>query len=311
MRCYGFQNEVKSYLNRLERENGFRISATSAKALNDRVEGLKKSRIWSQYSLGFNDTDGDSYLSRAGVTDLIGRSEVLWFVRGMKALGLYSNMVAWPLRSYQNAGTGSTVYSLGGLGRFNGTMVNSPTWGIEGVNFLNSSSQNISLPSVLNGGDSYLNFSCARLINISMPHATISSLGNSRGGVIAAASNGDYRTRSVTWSFTGSSTGAKFSTQTNTLSNFTSTIVGDSSGARYFENVYQYNAEVGDYRLSSLSGNLPRIAGHYISAITPANNPWNGVISTTMFLNVSINNQIHSLLYVLYKQTLGNGLGLP
>lgn len=144
MRCYGFQNEVKSYLNRLERENGFRISATSAKLLNDRVESLKKSRVWSQYSLGFNDTDGDSYLARAGVTDLIGRSEVLWFVRGMKALGLYSNMVAWPMRSYQNAGTGSTVFSLGGLGRFDGTMVNSPTWGNTGISTVSANTSYVS-----------------------------------------------------------------------------------------------------------------------------------------------------------------------
>ena len=96
MRVYGFQNEVKSYLNRLFRETSVQVTPFAAKTLNDRVESLKKSGVWSQYSLGFNDNDGDAYLARAGVTDLIGRAEVLWFVRGMKALGLYSNMVAWP-----------------------------------------------------------------------------------------------------------------------------------------------------------------------------------------------------------------------
>ena len=44
-------------------------------------------------------------------------------------------MVCWPLRSTQNAGIGDTVYSLGGLGTFNGTRVNGPTWGVDGVNF--------------------------------------------------------------------------------------------------------------------------------------------------------------------------------
>lgn len=132
MRYYGLQNETKAYLNRLQKETSVAILPASVKILNDRVESLKKSGIWKTYGLGFNDTDGDAYLSRANVTDLIGRAEVLWFVRGMKALGLYSNMVAWPMRSYQNAGTGSTVYSLGGLGVYNGTMINSLPWGQEG-----------------------------------------------------------------------------------------------------------------------------------------------------------------------------------
>ena len=44
-------------------------------------------------------------------------------------------MVAWPMRSIHNAGTGSTVYSLGGLGVYNGIMTNSPTWGAKGINF--------------------------------------------------------------------------------------------------------------------------------------------------------------------------------
>jgi hypothetical protein len=44
-------------------------------------------------------------------------------------------MVCWPLRSSQNAGTGTTAYSLGGLGDFNGTLANSPAWGVDGVTF--------------------------------------------------------------------------------------------------------------------------------------------------------------------------------
>jgi len=42
-------------------------------------------------------------------------------------------MVCWPLRSSQNAGTGDTVYSLGGLGTFNGTRVNGPAWTADGL----------------------------------------------------------------------------------------------------------------------------------------------------------------------------------
>jgi hypothetical protein len=54
------------------------------------------------------------------------------FIVGIKKLGLWNSMVCWPMRSIHNAGTGSTVYSLGGLGTFNGTMQNSPVWNRDG-----------------------------------------------------------------------------------------------------------------------------------------------------------------------------------
>jgi hypothetical protein len=132
MKYYGIQNEVKAYINRLQDENGIFVSTATVKTINDRVESLKRSGDWSRFSLGFNDVDGDAYLARAGVTDPLGRCEVLWFVRGMKALDLWRSMVCWPLRNYQNAGTGATVFSLGGLGIFNGTLQNSPVWNSDG-----------------------------------------------------------------------------------------------------------------------------------------------------------------------------------
>jgi hypothetical protein len=81
------------------------------------------------------DPDALRYFATAGVTDATGRSQINTFVRGIKSLGLYNNMVAWPLRSTQNAGTGVTAYSLGGLGTFDGTLTNGPTWGTSGIAF--------------------------------------------------------------------------------------------------------------------------------------------------------------------------------
>lgn len=59
------------------------------------------------------------------------------FIIGLKDLGLWNAMVCWPLRSQHNIGAGTTVLSLGSLGRSNcdGTMVNSPTWSLSGVTF--------------------------------------------------------------------------------------------------------------------------------------------------------------------------------
>lgn len=70
------------------------------------------------------------------------------FVVGIKRMGLWNSMVCWPMRSIHNAGTGSTVYSLGGLGVYNGTMVNSPTWNSKGI-FFDSVVQNKQVSFVL------------------------------------------------------------------------------------------------------------------------------------------------------------------
>jgi hypothetical protein len=87
------------------------------------------------------DADATAFVAASGATDF---DAINRFVIGMKTLGLYNSMVCWPLRSTQNAGTGSTAYSLGGLGTYNGTLVNGPTWGADGVNF-NSASARIAV----------------------------------------------------------------------------------------------------------------------------------------------------------------------
>lgn len=85
--------------------------------------------LWRAWGGGI-DPDAQAFIKASGATDV---QNINTFVKGVKALGLWSSMVCWPLRSSQNAGTGSTAYSLGGLGTFNGTLVNGPTWGANGV----------------------------------------------------------------------------------------------------------------------------------------------------------------------------------
>jgi hypothetical protein len=76
------------------------------------------------------DKDAADYCRLSGAQD---KKAINAFVRGVKQLGLWSSMVCWPLRSTQNAGAGDTVYSLGGLGTYNGTRVNDPAWGVDGL----------------------------------------------------------------------------------------------------------------------------------------------------------------------------------
>lgn len=80
----------------------------------------------------FFDPDALAFAATSGATDITALSN---FVIGVKALGLWSGMVCWPLRSSQNAGVGVTAYSLGGIGPYNGTLINGPTWGTSGVSF--------------------------------------------------------------------------------------------------------------------------------------------------------------------------------
>jgi hypothetical protein len=94
------------------------------------------------------DSDAAAFFATAGVTDATAKSQINDFVKGVKSLGLYNNMVCWPLRSSQNAGTGTTAYSLGGLGTYNGTLTNGPTWGVDGITFTSGSSQTITVPNI-------------------------------------------------------------------------------------------------------------------------------------------------------------------
>ena len=77
--------------------------------------------------------DVQGYLNICNITATTPRKQIRDFAAGVNDLGLWNSMVCWPLRSSQNAGTGTTAFSLGGLGTFDGTLTNGPTWGTDGV----------------------------------------------------------------------------------------------------------------------------------------------------------------------------------
>jgi hypothetical protein len=79
------------------------------------------------------DADAAAYFNLATVTDATAKQQINAFVVGVKGLGLWNNMVCWPLRSAQNKGSGTTAYSLGGLGTYNASLNASPTWNTSGI----------------------------------------------------------------------------------------------------------------------------------------------------------------------------------
>ena len=78
--------------------------------------------------------DALAFCTRAGVTSDAGRIQISNFVRGCKRLGIWSSLICWPMRSYQNAPSGDTLYSLGGLATRNGT-ISGPARSPEGMVF--------------------------------------------------------------------------------------------------------------------------------------------------------------------------------
>ena len=71
------------------------------------------------------------------------------FIKGLKQFNLLQNIIVYPLRSQYNLGTGANVLSFGGIGKFDGLMINGPSWGLSGINFTAASSQYIRIPNFL------------------------------------------------------------------------------------------------------------------------------------------------------------------
>jgi hypothetical protein len=299
-RYYGVQNEVKAYCNRLQNETSIVVTPSVLKTLNDRVESLKRSGVWSQFGLGFNDVDGDAYLSRASITDVIGRAEVLWFTRGIKSLGLWNNMVSWPLRSYQNTGTGSTVRSLGGLGTFDGTLVNGPSWGTNGAVFSSSNSAPQIMTTTLN-----------RSMGVMSMIASATFFGRKGGGVDDWPGIIGFP---VTAGFVmgGNNAGTAFGA--NRLYNADVFAIAIAYNNPFFQSVSFSPTEAQNWLNNSTSGGAwtaPNWGGTNL-AIGGANTQYfNGQVSFAAFTPVFLNNSDKARINSLYKSTLGNGLGLP
>ena len=254
------------------------------------------------------DADASTYFTTAGVTNTAGRQQISRFVTGVKDLGLWSSMVCWPLRSTQNAGTGTTAYSLGGLGSYNGTLTNGPTWGADGI-VLTSTSHQIILPDD------------ASLYNLRTGFAVFnpsSSADNQR--IIEIQDNATIQGWYCLFRYGGGATetGAKYlvtrnstftnnapNTETASLNSFRSSAFTANNTS---DNVFRDGSLVsggaktglltinptGSRVLRQLFANTSSMVGSF------------GMISTSTLTNANI-----SSLHSLYKTTLGQGLGLP
>ena len=96
------------------------------------------------------DSDVAAFQKASGATQV---GPILALVDYLKAESLWDYARFYPMKSSQNTGSGSTVYGLGGLTSNNMTLVNSPTWGSDGLTFASASSQYGNIGDIFNGGD--------------------------------------------------------------------------------------------------------------------------------------------------------------
>ena len=257
----------------------------------------------------FYDGDAAAYFTRAGVTDATAKAQINAFVKGIKDLGLYSSMVCWPLRSAQNAGTGTTAYSLGGLGTFNGTFAGSPlpTWNADGVNFADSTTSKITTSLAQASSDDLNIFSVIECKPyISEPHGICGTRSGSTAGftcaqdwyaqgaetliwssinalevAIARITNGSFNayTHRISVTPATKTAGIKLNTGTETTATRNQTY---NAGVNFVIGSQTTDGNA----LQSLGGKMPFLA---------------------YFKTASLSSSI----YTLYKTTIGTGLSLP
>jgi hypothetical protein len=258
-------------------------------------------------SQGF-DPDAAAYIVSAGVTNATAKTQINAFVKGTKELGLWPSMVSWLLRSTQNAGTGTTVYSLGGYGTYNGTMNGTLSWGTNGIIYPNDSTYKFITTGFTMAFDVVnSNFAVGALT------ATSSSFRRYIGtsGAVASPLDAEVSANTTTLININSFSGSIFSGVVFSGSPNISTFNWLGASANYTSNIFnaQLNSAFGTAsRTSSATG---KTAMH-IGGGETVSDTFTGTMSfASYFPTTDVSEANKLLLYNLYKNTLGTGLGLP
>jgi len=246
------------------------------------------------------------------------------FIKGLKQLNLLQNIIVYPLRSQHNIGSGANVLSFGGIGRFDGLSINSPSWGLSGINFTAASSQYIRIPNFLNS-PVVAGFS---MICVHQPDFTTTGralLGNDGAsattrGIRINVQNNSY----VTGTGVAASMYASFASSPNT----------SSATDAFSLSITLYNIAAMHVNHLSLGGGR---ASYSINQTTNQTNTllpffnnttfntmgigarsgsggsdfFQGTMSLMMIANRAISPSEYLNVYNLIKATIGKGLGLP
>jgi hypothetical protein len=245
------------------------------------------------------------------------RQLIIDFAQGIDRLGLWNSMVCWPLRSSQNGRSGTTAFSLGGLGRFDGTLTGTPlpSWTADGVTFGASTqfiqySPNFNVDFTLGGYTVYAVWSAmgVPIISGELPFDLFSSI------------DAPFSLRNTI--STGVLGGTTWLAQSRNY-----------NGNRYYQNsggqqptsgnaAYGWNADTltlqrdgADLSVLTAPSSTPT-NGAYTMRTTGRNNSTTSATSRISHLiamapNIGMTASRMAQIHALYRQTLGLGLGLP
>jgi hypothetical protein len=259
--------------------------------------------------------DVQAYLNICNITDTTPRKQIRDFAAGVNDLGLWSNMVCWPLRSTQNAGTGTTAYSLGGLGTFDGTLTNGPTWGVDGLAFIAASTQRISTSAILNVGSSGAVYNAT---DNSADQALISSRNASAwANGVAQFVRGFSNIGRTAYTATD---GARYRASQGSpaygsvqFDQANYTLVGTSIASDTTMRQNKGAQQAGSLELGAESNVISATTALIIGAEGPSgtNRNMNGTLSFVYVATSRFSAEQQERLYDVYQTTLGTGLGLP
>lgn len=252
--------------------------------------------------------DVQAYLNTCNITSATPRKQIRDFAAGVNDLGLWSSMVCWPLRSSQNAGTGTTAFSLGGLGAFNGTLVNGPTWGADGL--------------TTDGTDDYAQAKIPESSQLTVM-AVMKRLNNSDtearyywGLVYSSQTSGltgvTYYLKDGglgVFMFNGSSVWSPSRQAVNATTDF-----GFQSVAYNESGPSSSSSLNGSFTASTTAPNMSAVRQdtlHIGSRFFGNSSPSEGVHAFYAYITSQLSNSTVESLRSLYKSTLGTGLGLP
>ena len=256
------------------------------------------------------DADAVAYFERAGVTDATAKRQINAFVKGIKDLGLWSSIISWPLRSSQNAGTGTTVYSLGGYGINNGTMNGTISWGTDGIIYPNDSTFkfiNTGLTMAFDSSNS--SFAVGSLT--ATASANRRYIGGSEQGPTPLSAGTTANTTSL--SGVGAFSGSVFTEVSFAGSPNLNTFNWLGASANYATTTNNFNAQFNSAfgTASRNSASDGKTLAHIGGGQTVSDTFTGTMAFASYFPTTDVSQANKLLLYNLYKTTLGTGLGLP
>lgn len=236
------------------------------------------------------------------------------FIIGLKDLGIWHNSVCFLMRSQHNIGVGSTINSLGGENNINGTLVNSPTWGLSGITFSGTNYITALLGKTIQTSE----LSIASAVNSISPQPGYTNGFNYQLSISTNSYSADglsiisFGTNGSSWMIEGwqSSIGSNTTAINNQTIRFQGGRLFSGGTQNYLNGTTTTSTTI---RNNQIFDRI-QICGRWGGGATPSCNVGNfgvGWIGTQSFVIVSLDYIDFVSLQKLVKETIGKGLGLP